>query len=215
MAPLVQPLSPVFPEPGLYSSAAWDGLKVGLLGGSFNPAHEGHRHISKLAIQYLGLDCIWWMVSPQNPLKPSEGMAALQKRMAFARSVANHPRIVVTDIEIKLGTQYTADTLDALRARYGQTAFVWLMGADNLHQIHQWQRWRDIFSFTPVAVFNRPPMIQAITSAPAANYYRDAMIPPGKAHRLIGIQPPVWTLFHTPLNPQSATALRHNGKGLD
>lgn len=198
----------VFPEPGLYSGPAWAGLKIGLLGGSFNPAHEGHLHISELALNLLGLDCVWWMVSPQNPLKSARGMAAAQKRLDFARQVASNPRIVVTDIETRLGTQYTADTLEKLHLRFSRSVFVWLMGADNLHQVHRWQRWEDIFSYTPVAIFNRPPFTQAITNAPAANRYRAAMLPPDKSRRLAGLQPPVWTLFHTPLNPQSATDIR-------
>lgn len=198
----------IFPQPGLHSGAAWAGLKVGLLGGSFNPAHEGHLHISELALNLLGLDCIWWMVSPQNPLKSTTGMAEAKKRLDFARKVANNPRIVVTDIESRLGTQYTADTLEKLHTRFPRTVFVWLMGADNMHQIHRWQRWEDIFSTTAVAVFNRPPFTQAISNAKAANRYRAAMLPPDKSRHLVNLAPPVWTLFHTPLNPQSATDIR-------
>lgn len=202
------PIIRIFPQPGVHGGPVWRNMKVGLLGGSFNPAHEGHLHISELALKLLGLDCIWWMVSPQNPLKPSHGMAAAQKRLDYARRVATNPRIVVTDIETRLGTQFTADTLEKLHQRYAHTVFVWLMGADNLHQVHRWQRWEEIFSTTPVAVFNRPPFTQAITNAPAANRYRTAMLPPDKSRRLVSLEPPVWTLFHTPLNPQSATDIR-------
>ena len=187
---------------------AWAGLKVGVLGGSFNPAHEGHRHISLLALKLLRLDCIWWMVSPQNPLKSEGQMASKDKRFKSAVDISRHPRIIVTDIESKLGTQYTADTLDELHQRFRNTKFIWLMGTDNLHQIHKWQRWEDIFMTTPIAVFNRPPFLKAITGAKAANRFRNSMLPPDNARLLANTEPPVWTLFHTPMNPQSATDIR-------
>ena len=133
-----------------------DGSHIGLLGGSFNPAHEGHLEISLLALEKLSLDCIWWMVSPQNPLKPKKGMASISERLSTARSAADDPRISVTDIETELGTLYTADTLLALRDHFSETRFVWLMGADNLLQMHHWQKWSKIFYTVPVAVFARP-----------------------------------------------------------
>src|SRR5205814_9002 len=119
---------------------------VGLLGGSFNPAHEGHRHISLYALKMLGLDAVWWMVSPQNPLKSKKDMAPLKTRMQSARDVSRHPKIFVTDIETHLGTQYTADTLSSLQEHFPRTKFVWLMGTDNLRQIHRWQEWQSIFA---------------------------------------------------------------------
>lgn len=130
----------------------WAGLRVGLLGGSFNPAHDGHRYISRLALKLLGLDEVWWLVSPQNPLKPAAGMASLGDRLARAQAVADHPRIRVTDLERLLGTRYTADTLAALHRCFPRTRFVWLMGADNLLQVPRWQRWTEIFETTPVAL---------------------------------------------------------------
>ena len=130
-------------------------LKVGLLGGSFNPAHVGHRHISLLALKQLQLDQIWWLVSPQNPLKPHSGMLPFKERQASAQIIARHPRIRVTDLEIRLGTCYTIDTLERLHCRWPNYRFVWLMGADNLIQLPRWRRWREIVQIIPIAIFNR------------------------------------------------------------
>ena len=132
------------------------GRRVGLLGGSFNPAHEGHLHISRLALDHLGLDELWWLVSPRNPMKPARGMASFDERLAGARTVAADPRIAVSGIERRLGTRYTADTLRALGARFPRIAFVWVMGADNLAQISRWKDWTAIFEAVPIAVFDRP-----------------------------------------------------------
>ena len=133
------------------------GLRVGILGGSFNPAHDGHRHISLLALKHLGLDEVWWMVSTQNPLKPTDGMAPFAERMAGAEALARHPDIRVTDVEQRLGTRYTCETLRALKSCFPRMHFVWLMGADNLAQISEWQRWNEIFNLVPIAVFDRAP----------------------------------------------------------
>ena len=130
-------------------------LKVGLLGGSFNPAHAGHRHISLLALKQLQLDQIWWLVSPQNPLKPYSGMLPFRERQVSAQMIARHPRIRVSDIENRLGTRYTIDTLERLRRRWPNYRFVWLMGADNLLQLPRWRRWRKIVQTVPIAIFNR------------------------------------------------------------
>ena len=137
---------------------AFPGQRIGLLGGSFNPAHDGHSHISNLALERLNLDCVWWLVSQQNPMKSTEGMASLDQRMEKAREVAGNRRIMVTDIERELGTQYTADTLPALQKKFSGGHFVWLMGADNLAQIEQWHEWENIFmaprcDFCPSGVF--------------------------------------------------------------
>jgi nicotinate-nucleotide adenylyltransferase len=133
------------------------GRRIGLLGGSFNPAHDGHLHISETALTRLRLDEVWWMVSPQNPLKSSTGMASLETRLRDARSTAQRRNIHVTDIEFRLGTQYTVDTIRALRLRCPTTRFVWLMGADNLEQMPKWRAWTKVFEMVPVAVFARRP----------------------------------------------------------
>jgi nicotinate-nucleotide adenylyltransferase len=156
----------------------------------------------------LGLDQVWWLVSPQNPLKPVEGMASFQKRMAGARSAARHPRIVVTDLERRLGTRYTADTLAALRRLYPRTRFVWLMGADNLGQIHRWQRWRTIFDSVPVAVFDRPAYGLRALAAPAAQTYRAKRVGQSRAGLLARRRSPGWVFFACRLENQSSTAIR-------
>jgi nicotinate-nucleotide adenylyltransferase len=178
------------------------------LGGSFNPAHEGHRHISTIALKCLGLDQVWWLVSPQNPLKPTTGMASFAKRFAMARFQARHPRILVTDLETRLGTQYTFDTLAALGRYYPRTRFVWLMGADNLGQIHRWQHWRAIFRTIPIGVFDRPPYRLQMLASPAASAYARYRRDQSRARDLVTCKPPAWTFFPSRLEPLSSSQLR-------
>jgi nicotinate-nucleotide adenylyltransferase len=184
--------------------------RVGLLGGSFNPAHGGHLHISRLARQRLDLDEIWWLVSPQNPLKPQEGMAPFAERLREAAAVAAADRrIRVTDIEARLGrTAYTADTLKALRRRFPRTRFVWLMGGDNLAQIPYWRRWQDIFQTVPIAVFARSGATARALAGAAAHRFAGARVPVTAARRLADMTPPAWVFFHTRLDPRSATQIR-------
>ena len=182
--------------------------RIGLLGGSFNPAHQGHRDISLAALKYLGLDEIWWMVSPQNPLKPVAGMAPFAERLKSAQAMAGHPKIRVTDIESRLGTQFTADTLKALVTRFPSCRFVWLMGADNLAQISSWRDWTKIFHLTPIAVFDRPTYnIKALTAL-AARRFRRARQREAALKMLAATPPPAWVFVHHRLNPISATAIR-------
>ena len=186
----------------------WDGRRVGLLGGSFNPAHEGHLHISRAALETLGLDALWWLVSPQNPLKPSHGMAAFEDRLAAARTLADDPRILISDLERDLGTRYTADTLAALVERYPDTDFVWVMGADNLAQIDQWKDWTAIFATLPIAVFDRPTYSDAALPCPAAKRFASCRVDAGRAHELAGLAPPAWVFVSGELNGTSATLIR-------
>jgi nicotinate-nucleotide adenylyltransferase len=180
-----------------------------LLGGSFNPAHGGHLHISRLALRHLDLDAVWWLVSPQNPLKKTDGMAPFATRFASAQAAAKgERRIVVTDIEERLGTTYTADTLGQLRHRFPRTDFVWLMGADNLAQIPDWQRWTEIFEHVPVAVFDRPATARRALAGAAAQRYGQSRIAPDRARRLASIAAPAWVFFPTRLDPRSATEIR-------
>jgi len=183
-------------------------LKVGLLGGSFNPAHAGHRHISLQALRRLGLDAVWWLVSPQNPLKPRAGMAPLAERLATATAVARHPRILPTDIERSLGTRYTVDTLAALRRRFPLIRFVWLMGADNLIQIGRWKRWQCLFTGTAIAVFDRPRYAAAALASMAAQRFRARRQAETSSRRLCDTRPPAWIFIRAPLHPASATAIR-------
>jgi nicotinate-nucleotide adenylyltransferase len=145
---------------------------IGLLGGSFNPAHDGHRHISVEALRLLGLDEIWWLVSPQNPLKPESGMAALPARMASAQRAKRHPRIKVRTTESDMRTRFTIDTVAALQRRFPAMRFIWLMGADNLAQFHRWKAWRRLARLVPIAVFPRPGYEGASLTSPAMAWYR-------------------------------------------
>jgi nicotinate-nucleotide adenylyltransferase len=182
--------------------------RIGLLGGSFNPAHEGHRDISLAALSYLGLDEVWWLVSPQNPLKPEKGMASFEERMASARAMAHHPRIRVTGIERTLGTRYTADTLRKLITRFPSCRFVWLMGADNLAQIASWRDWTRIFHLTPIAVFDRPTYTsKALTSLAARRFHRSRRRE-AALKTLAATPAPAWVFVHHRLNPISATQIR-------
>ncbi len=185
------------------------GRRIGLLGGSFNPAHGGHLHISRLALQRLDLDEVWWLVSPQNPLKPAAGMAPFAERLRRAAAVAAADRrIRASDIEARLGTRYTADTLQALRRRFPQHRFVWLMGGDNLAQLPHWQRWQDIFRTVPIAVFDRPDTALTALAGKAAQRFAGARLPVRAARLLAAAPPPAWIFFHTKLDPRSATAIR-------
>lgn len=182
--------------------------RIGLLGGSFNPAHQGHLDISLAALKYLDLDEIWWLVSPQNPLKPVAGMAPFAERVASARTMARHPRIRVTDLESRLGTRFTADTLKALVTRFPSCRFVWLMGADNLAQISSWRDWTKIFHLTPIAVFDRPSYTMKALTALAARRFRRARQREAALKMLAATRTPAWVFVHHRLNPISATQIR-------
>ncbi len=184
------------------------GLRIGLLGGSFNPAHAGHRHISLLALHQLGLDQIWWLVSPQNPLKPRAGMAPLANRLAAARAIADHPRIRATDIEVRLATWYTADTLDRLRRRYPGHRFVWLMGADNMIQLTRWKRWPEVFEAVPVAIFDRSRYHYGALAGCAARRFWRYRVGRQGFKCLADRTPPAWVFVACSPHPASATAIR-------
>lgn len=183
------------------------GRRIGLLGGSFNPAHEGHRHISLIALRRLGLDEVWWLVSPQNPLKSSDDMAPFEERFASAQHMALHPRIKVTDLESRLGTRYTADLLSKLQAQ-SSDRFVWLMGGDNLMQIDRWKNWRAIFETVPVAVIARPGFEKAALGSKAAHVYRGARLDPADSLALASLKAPAWILIQERLSSLSSTQIR-------
>ena len=182
--------------------------RIGILGGSFNPAHRGHLDISLAAIHRLGLDQVWWMVSPQNPLKAEAGMAPFAERLASARAMARDSRIKVTDIEARLGTHYTAETLTLLVRRFPGHHFVWLMGADNLAQISAWKDWQQIFHLLPIAVFARPSYSFGALAAKAARRFVQYRLREGAGRRLVMAVPPAWLFVHARLNPISATEIR-------
>ena len=181
---------------------------MGLLGGSFNPAHAGHRHIAELALRRLRLDQVWLLVSPGNPLKRQHGMATLSERLRSAAAIADGRRIIATGIEATLRTRYTVDTLRALRRRFPCVRFVWLMGADNLVQLPDWRGWLDIVRTTPFAVLPRPTYTQRALAGQAAHQLRAARIPGRLASALAGMAPPAWVLLTVPLHNASATAIR-------
>lgn len=187
--------------------------RIGILGGSFNPAHRGHLDISLRALRQLGLDQVWWMVSPQNPLKPVDGMAPFAERLAAARRMARDPRIRVTDIEQRLGSRHTAHSLKLLRRRFPETRFVWLMGADNLVQIARWRDWQQIFHLVPIAVFDRPSYCFRALAAKAARRFARYRLKEGAGRRLAMSEPPAWLFVHGRLNPISATEIRRHRSG--
>ncbi len=183
-------------------------IPTGILGGSFNPAHSGHRRISLFAARCLGLKEVWWLVSPGNPLKPVEGMAPLAARLASARALSRNAPIRATAIESRLRTRYTADTLRLLVRRYPKRRFIWLMGADNLVQFHRWQEWRSIARTVPIAVIARPGYDARALRAPAMGWLRRYVRPAAASDRWTTWRPPTVVLLRSMPDPSSATAAR-------
>ena len=181
---------------------------TGLLGGSFNPGHQGHRSITVHAAPALGLDEIWWLVSPGNPLKDPQGMAPLSARFASAARAAEGLCVKVTVIERELGTVYTVETLAALRGRYPERRFIWLMGADNLSQFHLWRDWKRIAELVPIAVVSRPGYDEAAHSAPAMGWLRSFVRPADQALDWTEWRTPALVLLNLPPDPTSATGIR-------
>jgi nicotinate-nucleotide adenylyltransferase len=181
---------------------------TGLLGGSFNPAHGGHRAISLNAIDALGLDELWWLVSPGNPLKPRAGMAPLPARLASARRQARRSRIRATGLEAEFGTVYTIDTLRALVRRYPNRRFVWIMGDDNLGQLHRWRDWRGIARIMPIAVIARPGYMGDVRAAPALAWLRRFVRPTDQKRHWTDWRPPALVFLRFPPDARSATAIR-------
>lgn len=208
MSPRSAPLTRAALAAALDGQGPPDGARIGLLGGSFNPAHAGHLALSRTALTRLNLDRVWWLVSPQNPLKARDDMAPLAARLAGARSLATDPRILPTGLETALGTAYTADTLQALVRLLPRVRFVWMMGADNLIQVHKWQDWPQIFNTVAVAVFDRPSYASRALSGRAALSFARYRLKEGSARRLAEERPPAWVFIRCRLNPQSATEIR-------
>lgn len=182
--------------------------RIGLLGGSFNPAHGGHRRISLAALEALGLDEVWWLVSPGNPLKPKEGMAPLAPRVASAQRMAERAPIRVTAIERDLGTRYTVDTLRALARRYPKIRFVWIMGSDNLAQFHRWRDWRVIARTMPIAVVTRPGYDATALASPAMAWLRRYRVPAASFRTRGEWSAPALVILRFDPDPRSATAIR-------
>ncbi|WP_246139469.1 nicotinate-nucleotide adenylyltransferase [Falsiphaeobacter marinintestinus] len=186
------------------------GQSIGLLGGSFDPAHDGHVHITREALKRFGLDRVWWLVSPGNPLKEN-GPAPMGDRMAVAQDVMQHPKVTVTDIEARLGTVATADTIAALRKRYPGVRFVWLMGADNLAQFHLWQDWRDIVQAVPIGVIARPGDRISARMSPAARLFQQHRLDGVASHLLARAEAPAWCFVNVPMSNLSSTKIRARG----
>jgi nicotinate-nucleotide adenylyltransferase len=184
------------------------GMRVGLFGGSFNPAHEGHAHVAETARDRLNLDRVIWLVSPQNPLKSSAETADLAARMAGARRLARGPAMIVSDAETRLGSQYTIDIVRSLKARFPGVHFVWIMGADSLATFHRWRGWTEIMREVPVVVVSRPWISLKSRFSPAARRFARFRRAPARAASLPGSTPPAWVYLVGPLNFQSSTVLR-------
>jgi nicotinate-nucleotide adenylyltransferase len=189
-------------------------MRIGLFGGSFNPPHEGHLRASLVALRRLRLDCVWWLVTPGNPLKDNEALPPLGSRVDAARRLTAHPAIRVTGIEARIGARYTYDTILWLIRRCPGVRFVWIMGADNLASFHHWQHWRDIAALVPIAVIGRPGSMTRGPLGKAARVLAGARIAESAARVLPGLAPPAWTFLHAPLDATSSTALREAGQGL-
>ncbi|MDZ4790493.1 MAG: nicotinate-nucleotide adenylyltransferase [Hyphomicrobiales bacterium] len=186
----------------------YPGMRIGLMGGSFNPPHAGHRHISIEALKRMQLDCVWWIVTPGNPLKSAGELVAFDERMATAKALVDHPRIIVTAFEAALPSAYTSETLAFLRRRIPGVRFVWIMGGDNLAGFHRWRGWRTVMETMPIAVFDRPGFRYRALASVTARAYDFAMARECSAAGLPLKKAPVWTYFSQPLREISSTQLR-------
>lgn len=194
-------------------AALWRGQRVGLLGGSFNPAHDGHRHISLVAMRRLKLDWVWWLVSPQNPLKSTDGMAPFAERYGSALAAARHPRILISNLESRIATRFTADTIAEVTGHFPSTRFVWLMGADNLVQFTRWQHWDAIARAVPIAVIDRPGYSVHALTAKMAQIHRHRRCPEREWQTLVTRPLPAWAFITCPRHPASATTIRQRNSG--
>ncbi|HLL28163.1 MAG TPA: nicotinate-nucleotide adenylyltransferase [Xanthobacteraceae bacterium] len=187
---------------------ALPGMRVGLFGGTFNPPHDAHRAASLLALKRLGLDRVWWLVTPGNPLKDNHALPPLAKRIEMSRKAMAHPAVEVTGIEAALHTHFTADTVAKLKARYPHVHFVFVIGADNLAGFHRWKNWRALANMIPIAVIDRPDYDLSALSTPAASALARARIDESDAPLLPLLRPPVWVFLHGLKSELSSTALR-------
>lgn len=188
------------------------GMRIGLYGGSFNPAHAGHRHVSLMALKRLKLDRLWWIVTPGNPLKDTGELASTAMRVTQAKETAEDPRIDVTAFEGEIGARYTIDTLSYLKRRFPDVHFVWVMGADNLACFHRWRGWRRIARMMPMAIIDRPGWTLKAMRSRTAIAFSSGRIDEGRAPALAGLKPPAWVFLHGPRSHLSSTMLRRMGR---
>jgi nicotinate-nucleotide adenylyltransferase len=184
------------------------GQRIGLFGGSFNPAHQGHRAVALYALKRLRLDWVWWLVSPQNPLKSALEYDDYEQRLAQTRLIARHPRFIVTDIERQIGSRNTAATLRAMAPVLKEAEFVWIMGADSFASLHRWHDWTEIAEALPLAFLARPGYSIRALNGVAAHRYGRCRIPTAEAARLPELSPPAWVFVPMPLRKESSTAIR-------
>lgn len=204
-------------EPQLLSPSPWVGLRIGLLGGSFNPAHRGHLELSLYALRALRLDAVWWMVSWRHPVKPADDFLPFEERLAQARRLAMHPRIVACRLERSINASYTIDVLKALRDRFRRSYLVWLMGTDNLAQFDSWHRWREIFAQVPIAVIRRqfagiPDGIE-IRNRKSAQSFCHHQLAYSQRHLLARSRPPAWMLCRNRCYNHSSSSIRSQEQG--
>lgn len=191
------------------------GQRIGLLGGTFNPPHEGHLVISLYALKRLRLDRVWWLVTPGNPLKRNDALPGLAERMAAARAITRDPRLAVTGFEAETGARFTADTIDFLRRRAPGVHFVWIMGADNLRQFHLWRRWRRVAERVPIAVVDRPGSTLRALSGHAGGYLAKFRVAEKQAAGFANRLPPAFIFLHGPRSMLSSSAIRRDGRRLN
>ena len=189
-----------------------EGQRIGLFGGSFNPAHYGHYMVALYALKTLRLDWVWWMVSPQNPLKDRSETGEYAARLAYTKRIARHPRFIVTDIEQQLGARTSAETLRRLEPVLAHGKFVWIMGADSFANLHRWHNWLDIPARLPLAVLARPGFSLRALGGPAATRFDNQQVPAQLSASLVDRTPPAWCFIPMPLRPESSTAIRKRRK---
>ena len=185
--------------------------KIGILGGSFNPAHEGHLSISKIALQRLNLDVVWWIISPRNPLKKYDILYDFEDRVSSAEKVIDTNHISISKLEKNAQIKYTIGTVEYLNTRYVGTKFVWIMGADNLKDFHRWREWDKLALTVPIAIIDRPSSSLDVTSSLFANKYRKYRVDEADAQNLADKKKPAWVFLHSKLNDQSSSQLRNSG----